>query len=307
MSTALLFPGQGSQFVGMGRELAQAFPQAAEVFQEADDVLGFFLSRLAWEGPETELTLTKNAQPALLAHSVAVLRVVGEQLGPISMAAGHSLGEFSAHVAAGSLSFPDALRAVRLRGDLMFASGVLRPGSMAAILGLDDQAVEDLCLRVQEGGRVCVPANFNCPGQVVISGDVEGIKEAIGLAKEEGAKRAVALFVSGAFHSPLMDSAREGLREELKKTNFSDPVYPVISNVTTEPISTGAQARELLVRQITSPVRWAASIEAMVAMGGDRFFEVGAGSVLCGLNRRVARGLPCKALGEPADLEGLGD
>ena len=200
MSVALLFPGQGSQSVGMGQDLASAFPQAREVFQEADDVLDFHLSRLAWDGPGDELTLTKNAQPALLVHSVAALRVLGQEVGPVSMAAGHSLGEFSAHVAAGTLSFSDALQAVRLRGELMFAAGQERPGGMAAVLGLGDESVEGVCRAVEEEGMICVPANFNTQGQVVVSGDVGGLERGMVLLKEAGAKKTVQLTVSGAFH-----------------------------------------------------------------------------------------------------------
>ncbi len=287
----------------MGRDLALAFPAAQESFDEADEILGFSLSRLAWEGPEEELTLTKNAQPALLVHSVAVYRVIGEELGAISVAAGHSLGEFSAHVAAGTLAYADALEAVRTRGELMFASGVERPGTMAAILGLDDEVVEEVCQMVQEGGGICVPANFNSQGQVVISGDLDGVEHGMALAKEAGAKRAVPLTVSGAFHSPLMQPAKEGLREKLEKINFSDPTYPVVSNVTSEPVSTGSHARELLVEQLTSPVRWRGSVETMVGLGVERFFELGTGSVLSGLNRRNARGIPCLSLGDPADFD----
>lgn len=292
--------------MGMGRDLSLAFSQAAEIFEEADDVLGFHLSRVAWEGPEDELTLTKNAQPALLVHSVAVHRVLGEGLGPVSMAAGHSLGEFSAHVAAGTLSFPEALGAVRARGKLMFESGVERPGTMAAILGMDDERVEEVCRAVQDEGKICVPANFNAQGQVVISGEVEGVEIAMTLAKEAGAKRAIALSVSGAFHSPLMEPAKEGLREKLEKTKFSDPDYPVVSNVTSEPVISGSRARDLLVDQLTSPVRWRASVEQMVELGAERFFELGPGSVLCGLNRRNARGIPCVSLGTPSDFDVLG-
>lgn len=306
MSVALLFPGQGSQFVGMGRDLAEAFPEAAEVFQEADDLLGFGLSRLAWEGPEEELILTKNAQPALLVHSIAVYRVIGEELGPVAMAAGHSLGEFSAHVAAGTLSFGDALGAVRLRGELMFASGVERPGTMAALLGMEDMAAEEVCRAVREKGWICVPANFNSTGQIVISGEVAGIEEAMTLAKGAGAKRAVPLTVSGAFHSPLMAPAKAGLRDRLEKINFSDPRFPVVSNVTAEPVLRGGEARELLVEQLTAPVRWAASIQRMVGDGVERFFELGPGSVLCGLNRRNAKGLPCSSLGGPSDFDMVG-
>jgi [acyl-carrier-protein] S-malonyltransferase len=232
-----------------------------------------------------------------------VYRVIGEELGPISVAAGHSLGEFSAHVAAGTLAFRDALEAVRTRGELMFASGVERPGTMAAILGLEDEAVEEVCRTVQEGGAMCVPANFNSRGQVVISGDLDGVEHGMALAKKAGAKRVVPLTVSGAFHSPLMRPAREGLREKLKKIYFSDPSYPVVSNVTSKPVSTGSQARELLVEQLTSPVRWRGSVETMVRLGVERFFELGTGSVLSGLNRRTARGIPCVSLGGPADFD----
>lgn len=289
----------------MGRELANAFPEAARVFEEADEVLGVHLSRLAWEGPEAELTLTKNAQPALLVHSVAVLRVAGAWLGSVSMAAGHSLGEFTAHVAAGTLSFQDALGAVRSRGELMFAAGEQRPGTMAAILGLEDEAVEAVCRAVGEGGKVCVPANYNSSGQVVISGEVAGVEEAMVLAKEAGARKAIPLTVSGAFHSPLMAYAVEGLREKLSEVNFSNPTYPVISNVTAKPVVMGSQVRDLLVEQLTSPVRWSASVERMVGLGAERFVELGPGSVLCGLNRRNARGLPCVSLGSPTDLDTL--
>ncbi|MBT8398000.1 MAG: ACP S-malonyltransferase [Gemmatimonadetes bacterium] len=305
MSVALLFPGQGSQAVGMGRELSLAFSAARELFEEADDILGFSLSRLAWEGPEEELTLTKNAQPALLVHSIAAHRVAEGELGPVTMAAGHSLGEFSAHVAAGTLTFKEALEAVRVRGELMFASGTERPGTMAAVLGLDEEGVEAICAAVGREGKVCVPANFNSQGQVVISGDLDGVARGMELAKNAGAKRAVSLTVSGAFHSPLMEPAAEGLREKLDKIKFSDPEYPVISNVTAEPVRMGSSARDLLVDQLTSPVRWRASVEKMVEMGAARFVELGSGTVLSGLNRRNARGVPCLSLGTPADFDAL--
>jgi len=300
VTLALLFPGQGSQVVGMGRALAEAYPVAAETFSEADDVLGFGLSRLMADGPEEELTATRNAQPALLAHSVAVHRVVAGALGPVAFAAGHSLGEFSAHVAAGTLSFEDALGAVRLRGELMYRTGVERPGTMAAILGLEDEALEEVCRGVCSG--VCVPANFNAPGQVVVSGDAAGVEEAMSLARDAGAKRAVPLNVSGAFHSPLMEPAAQGLRERLDALAFHDPAFPVLSNVTAAPVTSGAEARDLLVEQLTSPVRWSASVAAMVEAGVDRFVELGPGAVLCGLNKRNAKGLACASLGEPTQI-----
>ncbi|NCG32658.1 MAG: ACP S-malonyltransferase [Proteobacteria bacterium] len=301
MSLALLFPGQGSQVIGMAQALAASEPAAAAALSAADDVLGFSLSSLMANGPEDDLKATKNAQPAILAHSVAVLRVVQERLGPVSFAAGHSLGEFSAHVAAGTLTFEDALAAVRLRGELMFDAGQARPGTMAAILGLADADVEDVCASVDSG--ICVPANFNSRGKVVISGDRAGVEQGMARAKEAGAKRTVELNVSGAFHSPLMEPAAAGLRQNLDSIDFQDPAYPVVSNVTAAPVTEGAQARELLVEQLTSPVRWSGSIQAMVDHGVDSFLELGPGGVLCGLNRRNAKGLPCRSLGEPTDLE----
>ncbi len=287
----------------MGRALARAYPAARRTFEEADDVLGFGLSRLAWEGPEDELVLTMNAQPAMLTHSTAVLRVVSDRLGAVTMAAGHSLGEYSAHVAAGTLLFADAVATVRLRGELMYAAGQDRPGAMAALIGLDDRSVVALCERASGEAGTCVPANFNSRGQVVVSGDAAGVERAMELAAEEGAKRVMRLSVSGAFHSPLMEPARNGLREHLERTEFTDPAYPVISNVTAAPVTSGAGARDLLVRQVTSPVRWSQSVAHMAGAGVDSFLELGPGSVLRGLNRRNARGVACSSLAEPEDLD----
>lgn len=286
----------------MGRELAEAFPLAAQTFEEADDVLGIGLSKLAWEGPEEALTKTLNAQPALLVHSMAVYRVIGSELGPVTFAAGHSLGEFSAHVAAGTMGFADALEAVRLRGELMFSTGQEVAGTMAAILGLDGRSVEEMCREVRQDGKVCVPANFNSAAQVVVSGEVEGVLEAMERATELGARRVVRLNVSGAFHSPLMEPAQEGLREKLSGINFSDPAFPVVSNVRAEPVTSGSEARELLVEQLVSPVRWLASVGRMVEGGVEAFFELGTGAVLCGLNKRNARGIRCVSMGRPEDL-----
>jgi [acyl-carrier-protein] S-malonyltransferase len=285
----------------MGRELAAAHPAARRVFEQADATLGAPLSRLMWEGPEEELILTRNAQPAILVHSFAALTVLRDRLGEVAMAAGHSLGEFSAHVAAGTLSFADALVAVRLRGELMYQAGVERPGTMAAVLGLSDDALRAACAEVRAG--TCVPANFNADGQVVISGDQAGVAEGMTRAKEAGAKRALPLNVSGAFHSPLMEPAREGLRRHLEGISFSDPSFPVVSNVTAEPVRSGAEARELLVRQVTAPVLWSTSVATMLREGADRFLELGPGSVLCGLNKRNARGAPCASAGSPAELD----
>ncbi|HUG37331.1 MAG TPA: ACP S-malonyltransferase [Candidatus Limnocylindrales bacterium] len=303
MSLALIFPGQGSQHLGMGKLLAERFPAAAETLAEADEILGLPLSRLMAEGPEDELTETKNAQPAILVHSVAALRSARGRLGDPAYAAGHSLGEFSAHVAAGTLTFADALRTVRLRGELMFHAGVERPGTMAAVLGLGDAEIEAVCARVDAG--TCQPANFNSEGQVVISGDVAGVEQGMALAKEAGAKRVMPLKVSGAFHSALMEPAAARLRERLEAVDFRDPSYPVVSNVTAEPVTSGTEARALLVQQVTSPVRWSASIAAMLASGVDRFIEIGPGKVLSTLNRRNADGVPSTWLGEPDDFASL--
>ena len=303
MALALLFPGQGSQFVGMGKELAESFPEALEVFDEADDVLGFHLSRLMWEGPDEVLTETRNAQPALLTHAIAAHRVVTGAVAGAGYAAGHSLGEFSAHVAVGTLSLADGLRAVRRRGELMSEAGKARPGAMAAVLGLDDAAVVEVCGRV--GAGVCVPANFNAPGQVVISGDTAGVEEGMALVKDAGAKRAIPLKVSGAFHSPLMAPAEEGLAAHLEAVTFNDPKIEVFANVTAGPVLNGADGKEALIHQLTAPVRWSATIRAMLEAGADRFLEFGPGSVLSGLNKRNAPGVPSAAVGTPEAVETL--
>lgn len=306
MSRAVLFPGQGSQEVGMGRSLADADSVARETFREADDILGTPLTRLMWEGPEDELVLTRNAQPAILAHSVAVWRVVRDVLAPVSFGAGHSLGEFSAWVAAGAISFQDALELVRLRGELMFQAGEERPGTMAALLGLDLDAAVELCARASEGAEsVVVPANLNAPGQVVISGDVAAVERVLDGAREAGARKAIPLNVSGAFHSPLMEPAIKGLRERLQDVKFERPDFPVVSNVTAEPVLDPAEIGALLLEQLTSPVRWAESVETMVQAGVDEFVELGPGSVLTGLNRRNARGVPSRSVRGAVDVEEL--
>jgi [acyl-carrier-protein] S-malonyltransferase len=285
----------------MGRELADADSAARRVFEQADDVLGVSLSRLMWEGPEQELTETRNAQPALMVHSYAVLTVMREALTATVIAGGHSLGEFSAHVAAGTLAFEDALRAVRLRGELMFEAGRQRPGAMAAVLGLPDDAVRAACAAVTAG--LCVPANFNSEGQVVISGDEAGVAEGMERARAAGARKVKALKVSGAFHSPLMAPAQPGLRAHLEGVAFSDPAFPVVSNVNAEPIRSGIDAKELLVRQLTAPVLWSTSIATMLREGANRFLELGPGSILCGLNKRIGGGVPCGHAGSPREID----
>ena len=283
----LLFPGQGSQAVGMGKDLAEAFPAAREVWEAADDALGFALTRLCWEGPEDELTLTRNAQPALLAHSAAVWAVIREAELDIVCAAGHSLGEFSAYHAAGSLELADALRTVRRRGELMFEGGRQRPGTMSAVLGLDDDVVEGVCRQASADASVVVPANFNTPGQVVISGDLEAVQRAGSMLMEAGAKKVQPLNVSGAFHSPLMAVAEEGLQAQLDSAEFLDPDFPVISNVTAHAVTSADDARRLLVEQLTSAVRWSYSVKTMLELGVTRFLEVGTGKVLTQMLKRI--------------------
>jgi [acyl-carrier-protein] S-malonyltransferase len=284
---AFLFPGQGSQTVGMGRALAEAHPAARAVFARADAVLGFPLTRICWEGPEAELKKTVHAQPALLTHSIAALRVL-EPLGLApSWVAGHSLGEYSACVAAGALDFDDALKLVHRRGELMYQAGIDRPGTMAAILGLDAAAVEAVCAAAVAAG-VVRPANLNAPGQVVVSGEVAAVEKACEIARERGARRAIRLEVSGAFHSPLMESAAAGLAAALDAVTFREPRCPVVANVSAQPVARADALRESLRRQLLGAVRWEESMRYLVGQSPQAFVEVGTGKVLRGLLRTVA-------------------
>jgi [acyl-carrier-protein] S-malonyltransferase len=283
---AFLFPGQGSQNVGMGRALAEAHASAREVFERADRALGFSLSRLCWEGPEDELRKTVHAQPALLTHSVAALRVLTEAGLAPSWAAGHSLGEYSACVAAGALEFEDAVRLVHRRGQLMYQAGIDRPGTMAAILGMDGPAVEAACTAAAASG-VVQAANFNAPGQVVISGEIAAVEKACEIARERGARRAIKLEVSGAFHSPLMAAANSGLAAALDAVTFREPRCPVIANVSAQPVSASSALRDALARQLLGAVRWEESMRFLLGAGAEAFVEVGTGKVLRGLLRTV--------------------
>ena len=301
----LLFPGQGSQKTGMGADLAAAHPAAHAVFDAADTVLGMPLGRLCFEGPDEELTRTQNAQPALLAHGAAAWAVVRDAVGPsVRAAAGHSLGEFTAYHAAGALPLEEAVRVVRRRGELMAQSGAERPGAMAAILGLDERAVEAAC-RDAAGSGIVVPANYNAPDQLVISGEVAAVEEAMRLAKDAGAKRVIRLNVSGAFHSPLMAVAAEGLGEALDGV-VGTPAVPVYANVTAQPVRDGGTAARLLLEQLASPVRWTETIRALVAeWPGALFVELGPGTVLANLVRRIAPGTATAPCGTAADVDAL--
>ncbi|HYE13854.1 MAG TPA: ACP S-malonyltransferase [Pyrinomonadaceae bacterium] len=294
MSVAFIFPGQGSQAPGMGRELAERYPAAREVFEEADDALGFKLSELCFNGPAEELQLTENTQPAILATSVAALRAAESEGFPRpDFVAGHSLGEYSALVAAGALELRDAVRVVRNRGRFMQEAVPVGAGAMAAILGADLEAVEAACAEARGEGEVCSPANINSPGQIVIAGSAAAVERAIPLLKARGAKRAVPLKVSAPFHCALMLPAQERLAAELEGMAFADLAMPLVTNVDAALIRTGAEARESLVRQVSQPVRWRESVELLDREGAREFVEVGPGKVLSGLVRQTAREARC--------------
>ena len=301
----LLCPGQGAQKVGMGKDLAERFPAAHDVFQRIDATLAAPLSRLMWEGPEEELTLTHNAQPAILAHSAAVWAVVGDRLAPVlRAAAGHSLGEYSAYVAAGSLSAENGARLVRRRGELMYQAGTQRPGAMSAVLGLATSEVEAACRESSSAEAVAVPANLNAPDQTVISGDPVAVEKAGEACKTRGAKRVLPLKVSGAFHSPLMKPAVPGLQQALEQVTFAEPRVPIFANATAGPVTTGTDARRLLAEQLTAPVRWVECMQAAgAAVPGARFIEIGPGNVLSGLLKRIVPGASSTALGTAAEVE----
>jgi [acyl-carrier-protein] S-malonyltransferase len=304
MKTALLFPGQGSQRVGMGRDLALRFPAAKRVYDEADDALGFAISKLCWEGPEDELTLTAHTQPAILTTSIAVLRAL-ESRGPVGfdVVAGHSLGEWSALVAAGALRLGDAVRLTHLRGKAMQEAVPVGEGAMAALMGLDLDAARALCAEASASGEPVEPANLNGGGQIVISGHAAAVDRAIAAAKGKGAKRAVKLAVSAPFHCSLMAPARERLAAALADIAVAAPSVPVVTNVEATPSRDAATLKRLLVEQVTAPVRWEESIRAVAGLGVTRALELGSGAVLRGLVKRIAETIDVTTIGEPHEVE----
>lgn len=288
---AYIFPGQGAQFVGMGKDLYEKFPLAKEMFEKANEILGFRITDLMFSGTDEDLKQTKVTQPAIFLHSVILSKVLGNNFTP-QMVAGHSLGEFSALVANGTLSFEDGLKLVSKRALAMQKACEAEPSTMAAILGLEDEKVEEICKAIDE---VVVPANYNSPGQLVISGSIKGIDLAIEKLSEAGAKRALKLMVGGAFHSPLMEPARTELEKAIADTTFSVPICPVYQNVNASPSSDPDQIKKNLIAQLTAPVRWTQTLKNMLADGASSFTEVGPGNVLQGLVKKVNREVPAQS------------
>ena len=297
-----MFPGPGSQQVGMGRDLAAMYHVAQETFDEADAALGYKLSQLCFEGPEDKLKLTEITQPAILTVSVAAWRVLQSQGMTPSYVVGHSLGEYSAHVAGRTLSFTDAVRAVRNRGKYMQEAVPVGVGAMAAILALPAEEVEQVCAEVAQG-QVCQAANLNSPDQTVISGNKAAVERAAELAKKRGAKRAILLPVSAPFHCALMQPAQDRLAQELSRLEFHNPKVPVMCNVDAAPVGTGDASRDALIRQVTGAVQWVKSMRALIALGAENFVEVGPGKVLCGLMRQIDRSRSCVNVEDEASLQ----
>ena len=292
MKTAYVFPGQGSQFKGMGLDLYQSSASAKALFEQANEILGFEITKIMFEGTDEELKQTNVTQPAIFIHSVILAKITPD-FAP-NMVAGHSLGEFSALVAAGALSFEDGLSLVAKRAAAMQKACEIRPSTMAAILGLADNVIEEICAGITD--EIVVPANYNCPGQVVISGTIEGVERANELLKAAGAKRALVLPVGGAFHSPLMEPAREELAAAINAAQFEQPICPVYQNVNAKPATEVAVIKENLISQLTAPVKWTQSVEQMVADGAEIFIESGPGKVLQGLVKKIASNVELKSI-----------
>ena len=289
MKTAYVFPGQGAQFVGMGKELYYNSPQAKELFEKANEILGYRITDIMFSGTEEDLKQTKVTQPAVFLHSV-ITALCMDDFQP-AMTAGHSLGEFSALVAAGALSFEDGLRLVYARAMAMQKACEMAPSTMAAIIALPDETIEQICEEVSTDGFVVVPANYNCPGQVVISGNIEAVKTACAKLKEAGAKRALPLAVSGAFHSPCMEPARQELAAAIEQTEFKEPICPVYQNVDALPHTAPEEIKANLLKQLTASVRWTQEVKQMIANGAEEFIECGPGAVLTGLISKIQKSL----------------
>jgi len=305
--TALLFPGQGSQALGMGKELALSYPVSASIFAQADQILQIPLSKISWEGPTQELDDTLNTQPALFVHSIATLQAIYKRFPNFTPAfvAGHSMGELSALHAAGALSFESGLKLVRNRGVLMKEAGEINPGGMAAVIGLDIPSLEDICSQASRPGEIVQVANDNCPGQVVISGASPALDRAMQVAADSGARLVKKLAVSIAAHSPLMEHAQADFNQAVQETPFQEPSHPVIGNVNARPLKSIQAIMLDLQAQLTSRVRWTESIQYMISQGVDTFLEIGSGSVLIGLLRRIDRSVKGVSIGHPDDFEHL--
>ncbi len=298
--TAFLFPGQGSQYVGMAKDIYENIPEAKKLFDNANELLGFDISKIMFEGPLEKLKQTEITQPAIFLHSYAVFSLLKNL--KADMSAGHSLGEYTALVAAGAIDFSDGLKLVRFRGELMQEAGRINKGTMAAVIGLSSEKLEEICAKASDAGVVRC-ANFNSPGQIVISGASRGVYRAMQLAKENGARLARELVVSGAFHSPLMKPAEEKLEKKLNEINFKELKLPVYSNVTAGQIKSSTESKELLIKQLTSPVRWQEIIENMIKDGAEEFVEIGPGKVLQGLVKRIAPEVKFYGIDKIHDLE----